>query len=441
VGREQDVASVLSMLSRPEVRLVSLIGTGGVGKTRLALQVAVDMRERFTDGIYFVALAPVREPHLVLRTIAQVFGLKEDRKVQLRDSLRAFLQNKNVLLVVDNFEQVMAATPLLVDLLTDCTTLKILVTSREILHLCAEHCFMVAPLAFPDPEKIASLDTLHDYPAIDLFLQRAQAIVPDMATNPATMLAIAKVCARLEGLPLAIELAAARVRLLPPQALATRLNRRFDVLTEGGPDKPDRHKTLRATFTWSRDLLNAEEQGVFRRLSVFTDSCTLDDAEAVCNSLGDMTTPFLGIVSSLVDKSLLQTVSNEGQEPRLFLLETVREYAMECLLESGEMDLVQAARAALCPPRPDQDMLGALPVYTAPGTFIPSDATTGRTASLTQRELQALLLVAEGLSNDQIACRLVISTSTVKTYLSTIYSKLGVSSRTAAMRYAIDHRL
>ena len=441
VGREQDVASVLSMLSRAEVRLVSLIGTGGVGKTRLALQVAADLRERFTDGVYFVALASVREPHLVLRTIAQVFGLKEDRKVQLRDSLRAFLQNKNVLLVVDNFEQVMEATPLLVDLLTDCTTLKILVTSREILHLCAEHCFMVAPLAFPDPEKIASIDTLHDYPAIDLFLQRAQAIVPDMATNPATMLAIAKVCARLEGLPLAIELAAARVRLLPPQALATRLNRRFDVLTEGGPDKPDRHKTLRATFTWSRDLLNAEEQRVFRRLSVFTDGCTLDDAEAVCKCPGDMTTPFLGIVSSLVDKSLLQTVSNEGQEPRLFLLETVREYAMECLLESGEMELVQAARAALCPPPPDQDMLGALPVYTAPGTYIPSDVTTGRPARLTQRELQALLLVAEGLSNDQIACRLVISTSTVKTYLSTIYNKLGVSSRTAAMRYAIDHRL
>ena len=251
VGREEDVASVLSMLSRPDIRLVSLIGTGGVGKTRLALQVAADLRERFTDGVYFVALAPVREPNLVLRAIAQALGLKEDRRVPLAGVLQAFLQNKNVLLVVDNFEQVMAATPLLVDSLTNSTSLKILVTSREILHVCAEHCFMVAPLAFPDPDSVAAIDTLHDYPAIDLFLQRAQAIIPDMATNPATMLAIAKVCARLEGLPLAIELAAARVRLLPPQALATRLNRRFDVLTEGGPDMPDRHKTLRATFTWS----------------------------------------------------------------------------------------------------------------------------------------------------------------------------------------------
>ncbi|MEP6774633.1 MAG: LuxR C-terminal-related transcriptional regulator [Chloroflexota bacterium] len=441
VGRKQDVASVLSMLSRPEVRLVSLIGTGGVGKTRLALQVAADLREHFTDGVYFVALAPVREPHLVLRAIAQVLSLKEDRRVPLAGALQAFLQNKKVLLVVDNFEQVMAATPLLVDLLTDCATLKILVTSREVLHLCAEHCFMVAPLAFPDPEKVASIDTLHDYPAIDLFLQRAQAIIPDMATNPATMLAIAKVCARLEGLPLAIELAAARVRLLPPQALATRLNRRFDVLTEGGPDMPDRHKTLRATFTWSRDLLTAEEQRVFRRLSVFTDGCTLDDAEAVCNCLGDMDTPFLNIVSSLVDKSLLQTVGNGGQEPRLFLLETVREYAMECLFESGEMERIQAQRAALRPPRPEQAVLGALPIYTAPGAYISSDVAAIRPAGLTQRELQALLLVAEGLSNDQIACRLVISTSTVKTYLSTIYNKLGVSSRTAVMRYAIDHRL
>jgi predicted ATPase/DNA-binding CsgD family transcriptional regulator len=444
VGREQDVASVLSMLSNPNVRLVSLIGTGGVGKTRLALQVAADLRESFTDGVYFVALAPVRDPQLVLRTIAQVFGLKEDRRVPLAGSLQAFLQNKNILLVVDNFEQVMSATPLLVDLLTNCPTLKILLTSREILHLCAEHCFMVAPLAFPNPDCVASIDTLHNYPAIDLFLQRAQAIIPDMATNPATMLAIAKVCARLEGLPLAIELAAARVRLLPPQALATRLNRRFDVLTEGGPDMPDRHKTLRATFTWSRDLLNAEEQRVFRRLSIFTDTCTLDDAEAVCNCLGDMTTPFLNIVSSLVDKSLLQTLSNEGQEPRLFLLETVREYAMECLLESGEMEHIQAALVALGRSHPDQDMLGTLPAYTAPSAssaYISSSATSGRPAGLTQRELQALILVAEGLSNDQIASRLVISTSTVKTYLSTIYNKLGVSSRTAAMRYAIDHRL
>jgi predicted ATPase/DNA-binding CsgD family transcriptional regulator len=450
VGRAQDVASVVSLLLCPDIRLVSLIGTGGVGKTRLALQVAADLHDHFADGVYFIPLAPVRDPHVVLRTIAQAFGFTDRPPVPLIDLLSAFLRGRDVLLVVDNFEQVMAATPLLVELLTNCPTLKMVVTSREILHLSAEHCFMVAPLSFPDPDQHSALDTLHDYPAVDLFLQRAQAIIPDMATNPATMLAIARVCARLEGLPLAIELAAARVRLLPPQALATRLNRRFDVLTEGGPDMPDRHKTLRATFTWSRDLLTTEEQCVFRRLSIFPDGCTLEAAEAVCSSLGDMTTPVLRIVSSLVDKSLVQTVSSEGQEPRLFLLETVREYALECLVESGEMERMQEAAAAVRSPHTNQtspqsfasETVQGLPVYTAPATYrTPSFGTLRRPAGLTNRELQALLLVAEGLSNEQIACRLVISTATVKTYLSAIYNKLGVSSRTAAMRYAIDHRL
>jgi DNA-binding NarL/FixJ family response regulator len=213
---------------------------------------------------------------------------------------------------------------------------------------------------------------------------------------------------------------------------------------------PDRHKTLRATFTWSRDLLTTEEQCVFRRLSIFPDGCTLEAAEAVCSSLGDMTTPVLRIVSSLVDKSLVQTVSSEGQEPRLFLLETVREYALECLVESGEMERMQEAAAAVRSPHTNQtspqsfasETVQGLPVYTAPATYrTPSFGTLRRPAGLTNRELQALLLVAEGLSNEQIACRLVISTATVKTYLSAIYNKLGVSSRTAAMRYAIDHRL
>ena len=297
------------------------------------------------DGVYFVALTPVRDPQLVLSTIAQVLGLKEEPNVSLANLVQAFLQKKHLLLVLDNFEQVMPAVPLLVDLLTTCPDLKLLVTSREIMHLCAEHHFAVAPLAFPDPDHLPALDLLENFPAVSLYLQRAQAIVPDMATNPATILAIARICARLEGLPLAIELAAARVKLLPPQALATRLARRLDVLTEGGPDMPARHKTLRATFAWSRDLLTAEEQQVFRRLSIFVDDCTLEAAEAVCSVFGDLTTPFLNLVSSLLDKSLVQTASQKGQEPRLYLLETVREYALECLLESGEMERIQEAHA------------------------------------------------------------------------------------------------
>jgi predicted ATPase/DNA-binding CsgD family transcriptional regulator len=426
--------------------------------------------------------------------------------------------------VLDNFEQVMPAASLLVDLLSSCPMLKILVTSREVLHLFGEHHFPVVPLAFPDPAHLPPLDMLDAYPAVELFLQRAQSIIPDMALNPATMGAIARVCAKVEGLPLAIELAAARVKLLPPQALATRLDHRLDVLTQGGPDMPARHKTLRATFAWSRNLLTGDEQKVFRRLSVFVGGCTLDAAEAVCN--GDLKDSFLDVVSSLVDKSLLQTASGEAEEPRVFLLETIREYAAECLAEGGELERVQAAHAAyflafaeqvstelygrqeemwLDRLEHDSENLRAAFIYllaqhdhkraarltnalgrfwqtrgraregldwasqaqvsahnagqrtelrnmelrhvesslsgTDGSTFRGPRAGVPRPAGLTKRELEALLLVAEGLSNEQIADRLVVSTSTVKTYLSAIYAKLRVSSRTAAMRYVIDNYL
>lgn len=346
VGREEDVAAATALLLRHDVRLVSLIGTGGVGKTRLALQVASDLQEHFADGVYFVALAPVRDPQLALSTIAQALGLKEELNVPLGSLVATFLCGKQILLVLDNFEQVIPAAAQLVDLLTACPTLKLLVTSREILHLRAEHHFTVMPLAFPDPGNLPNLDSVFDYPSVNLFLQRAEAITPNMALNPATVRAIAQVCARLEGLPLAIELAAARVKLLPPQALATRLARRLDILTQGGPDMPARHKTLRATFAWSRDLLTEEEQQLFRRLAVFVGGCTLEAAEAVYAAGSKPATPFLNVVSSLIDKSLLQTRVDEVQEPRLHLLETVREYALECLMESGEMETIQEAHAA-----------------------------------------------------------------------------------------------
>jgi predicted ATPase/DNA-binding CsgD family transcriptional regulator len=449
----------------------------------------------------------------VLSTVAQVFGLKEEPNVPLVDLIKTFLQRRSILLVLDNFEQVMPAASLLVELLSTCSTLKLLVTSREILRLNGEYPYQVTPLAFPDTTQLPPLDSLAYYPSVSLFLQRAQAIIPDMATNPATIHAIAHICARLEGLPLAIELAAARVRLLPPQALATRLSRRFDVLTQGGPDMPARHRTLRATFTWSRDLLKEHEQQLFRRLSVFVGGCTLEAAETVYQTTGDGSTDaplFLDVVSSLVDKSLLHTRGRVAREPRLYLLETVREYALECLLESGEMECTQEAHAAyylgerpnygLRTPRSDwldkldqesenlraafnfllttkdreravrlKDALGwfwhqrgrlseghdwseqastiansplsnaAIDQNSSSSAFRTSPLT--RPSGLTKRELEALLLIAEGLSNEQIAARLVVTTSTVKTYLSAIYSKLGVSSRTAAMRFVIDHDL
>jgi predicted ATPase len=469
VGREEDVAAASALLLREDVRLVSLIGTGGVGKTRLALQVASDMRERFTDGVYFVALAPVRDAQLALSTIAQALGLSEEPDGRLRELVEGYLQDKNLLLVLDNFEQVMPAASLLVDLLSCCSRFKLLVTSRELLRLCGEHHFQVAPLAFPDASQLSSLDSLGKYPAVELFLQRAQAVIPDMAMNPATMHAIAQVCARVEGLPLAIELAAARVRLLPPQALATRLGRRLEVLTQGGPDMPERHKTLRATFTWSRDLLSDEEQRLFRRLSVFVGGCTLEAAEAVCGIYGDLEAPFLDVVSSLVSKSLLQTRRRGGEESSLYLLETIREYALECLAESGELERIQEAHAAyymalageaepdlyrqrhlvrLDGLRQDNENLRSAFNYLMSrrnghsiADYQKPNPKLGRPAGLTKREMEALLLVAEGLSNDQIADRLVVSTATIKTYLSAIYTKLGVSSRTAAMRYVIDNSL
>ncbi len=343
IGREHDVAAIRALLRRSDVHLVSLIGTGGIGKTRLVLQVAADLHGDFADGVYFVSLAPLRDPRLVLPTIAHAFGLKEETE----DRLKALLRQKHLLLVLDNFEQVMSAASLVVDLLTACPSLKVLVTSREILHVRAEHPFWVAPLAFPDLDHLPSLDALSQYPAVDLFIQRAQAINPGLLLSLATLQAIAAICARLEGLPLAIELAAACIKLLPPQALLTRLKRRLEVLTQGGgADVPERQQTLRATLAWSYDLLTSEEQRVFRQLSVFVGGCTLEAAETVCMSFDDVQSPFLDVVASLIDKSLLQPVVQDTQEPRLTLLETVREYALECLIASGELEHNQQAHAA-----------------------------------------------------------------------------------------------
>jgi predicted ATPase/DNA-binding CsgD family transcriptional regulator len=349
VGRAQDVAAICTLLARPEVRLLTLLGVGGIGKTRLAIQVASRLRERFADGVCFVGLAAIRDPNLVTSAIAHELGLQEGGARPLEEAVTTWLRDKQFLLLLDNFEQVVSSAPLVQDLLSTCPRLVILVTSREVLRLAAEHLFPVPPLAFPDLAKQPEQEELAQYAAVSLFLERAQAIKPDFTLTQANGRAIAELCARLDGLPLALELAAARIRLLPPQALLARLGHRLQVLTGGVRDAPARQQTLRNTIQWSYDLLTAQEQRLFRCFSVFAGGCTLEAAEAVCGGGGDAAGPegsVLDGVSSLIDKSLLQQTGQEGEEPRLSMLETIREYGRECLEACGEAEGMQHTHAA-----------------------------------------------------------------------------------------------
>ena len=347
IGREHEVAAACALLRRPEVRLLTLSGTGGVGKTRLALEVATELRDDFADGVCFVSLAPICDPDLVLPTLAQTFDLKEIPDWVPLEHLKASLREKQLLLLLDNFEQVIAAAPLMVELLQACSELKMLVTSRVRLHVSGEYEFPVQPLAVPDPKHLQEHDTLIEYAAVALFVQRAQAIKPDFQLTAGNAQAIAESCLRLDGLPLAIELATARIKLLSPQALLARLSQRLQVLTGGVQDAPVRQQTLRNTIAWSYDLLDAQEQRLFRQTSVFMGGCTLKAIEAICTALddGEGATPVLDAISSLIDKSLLQQAEQEGEEPRLGMLETIREYGLEMLAASGELDPTRHAHA------------------------------------------------------------------------------------------------
>jgi predicted ATPase/class 3 adenylate cyclase/DNA-binding CsgD family transcriptional regulator len=351
IGREQELTAVRDLLGREEVRLVTLSGPGGTGKTRLGLQVAAEQSERFVNGVFFVDLAPINDPDLVLSTIAQTLGIREVAGQSLLERLSEELQPKQVLLLLDNFEQVVSAALVVADLLVACPQLKVLVTSRMVLHVRAEYEFAVPPLALPDPTYLRDLAALSQYEAVALFLQRAQAVKPDFQMTTANAPAVAEICIRLDGLPLAIELAAARIKLLPPQALLARLAHRLQVLTSGARDVPVRQQTLRNTIAWSYHLLDAQEQRLFQQLSVFVGGCQLSAAEGVCAVLsdGDGAVAVLDGVASLIDKSLLQhteQVGEEGKELRLRLLETIREYGLECLTASGEMEVTRQAHAA-----------------------------------------------------------------------------------------------
>ena len=346
IGREQQVAAACALLSRPEVRLLTLLGPGGVGKTRLGVQIATELVDAFVDGIWFVPLAPISGPDLVVPSIARTFGLGETGDRSLLELLKAYLREQQLLLLLDNFEQVVAAAPVVTELLVTCPDLKVLVTSRTSLRVRGEREFPVPPLSLPDPKHLPAIEVLSQYSSVALFVERALALKPDFQLTTANAHAIAEICARLDGLPLAIELAATRIKLLPPQALLARLGSRLQVLTEGARDVPERQQTLRNAIKWSYDLLSTNEQRLFRRLSVFVGGCTLAAVEEVCKTLSDVATNVLEGVASLIDKNLLQQVEDVNGEPRLVMLETIREYGLECLAASEEAGEAEATRLA-----------------------------------------------------------------------------------------------
>jgi predicted ATPase len=350
IGREQEVTAACTLLRRSEVRLLTLTGTGGVGKTRLGLQVAIELLDDFADSICFVSLAPIRDSELVIPAIVQTLGLWEPVDRSPLEHLKAFLQEKHVLLLLDNFEHVVTEAPVLVELLLACPGLKILVTSRAVLHIQGEHEFLVPPLAVPDLKQLPEIEVIMQYAAAALFIQRAQAMKTDFEMSKVNAHAIAEICVRLDGLPLAIELAAARIKLLPPQALLARLEHRLQILTSGARDVPARQQTLRNTVAWSYHLLDAYEQHLFQHLSVFVGGFTLEAAEALAqavdNGSNNLPVSVLDGVASLLNKSLLQQTEQEVEEPRFMMLETIREYALECLATSGKMEVIRQAHAA-----------------------------------------------------------------------------------------------
>ena len=349
IGRQAEVTAVKDLLMRDpqDVRLVTLTGPGGTGKTRLALQTASELADRFTDGIHFVDLAPIRDPEAVLAAIARTVGLRETSDRPLIDEIKEQLRARTMLLLLDNFEQVTSAAPMMGELLQACPHLKLLVTSREALHLRGEHIHPVPPLGLPGADlKQQTMEQLTQYEAVRLFIERVLAVKPDFEVTNENAPAVAEICFRLDGLPLAIELAAARIRLFSPHALLERVGSRLNLLRGGARDLPLRQQTLRDTIDWSNELLDADERRLFGLLSIFA-SCTFEEAEVVAagiHHLDGMRMDILDGLTSLVDKSLIRQVNQGAGEPRLIMLETIREYAAERLEQDAEFSA--AARQA-----------------------------------------------------------------------------------------------
>lgn len=350
VGREREIAAVCDLVVRWDVRLVTLTGPGGVGKTRLAIETAVRVRDSFPDGIWFVGLAPMRDPGLVASSVAEVLGVRDAGNVPLSERLRTVLRDKHLLLVLDNFEHLVAAAPFVIDLLEDCSNLTILVTSRIRLRVSGEHEHAVPPLGLATPETALAAEDVATAEAVRLFVERAQAVKEDFLLTTENAAAVADICRHLDGLPLAIELAAARIKVVPPPVLRARLNKRFALLTGGARDLPARQRTMRDTIAWSYDLLSPDEQRLFRRLAVFVGGCTLEAAEAVGQADGaDKTgSDVFDGVAELIDANLLRQEAGPEGEPRYLMLETVREFGLEQLEQSGEEAAQRRAHALWC---------------------------------------------------------------------------------------------
>jgi predicted ATPase/DNA-binding SARP family transcriptional activator len=360
IGRAAALAMLVARLRQGSPRLLTLTGPPGIGKTRMVLEIARALQGDFDDGVCLVALAPIRDPTLVAPAIVQALSLKPNGEQPAVDLLKSYLSDKALLLVLDNFEQVIAAAPVVAELLDAGSQLVILATSRVGLRLRAEQQYPVPPLALPRAVDLADAGAIAVAPAVALFVERAQAIAPDFAIDSTNAAVIAEICARLDGLPLAIQLAAARSKLLSPPALLKRLDRRLPLLTGGVLDAPARQQTLRAAIAWSYDLLDASERALFAALGVFVGGCTLAAAAAVLSfefkvlssdqlnselRTQNSELDILNLLESLIDKSLLQRSEDIGDEPRFMLFETIREYALEQLEASGAAALARRRHA------------------------------------------------------------------------------------------------
>jgi predicted ATPase/DNA-binding XRE family transcriptional regulator len=346
IGRETEVAALQDRLQDADVRLLTLTGPGGVGKTRLAIAVANRLRDTFPDGVVFVDLSPLTDPELVGPVMAAALGVRESAGQYLSETLATFLASKQLLIILDNCERVLAAAFDVTALLAASAGLTVLTTSREPFHVRGEREFPVSPLPLPAADQLPPIDELANVPAVALFVERAMAGQPDFALREENAVPIAAICRRLDGLPLAIELAAARVKILPPAALLARLEHRLPLLTGGGRDLPERQRTMHDAIAWSHDLLSPEEQTLWRRLAVFAGGFTIDAAEAVAGPEGNLDV-YAGL-ASLVDKSLVRQAEGAESDPRFRMLETMREYGQERLELSGEAEETRRRLADWC---------------------------------------------------------------------------------------------